>query len=106
MKNICSTILLLMLAGQTAMAYETGAMTCEDIGKFAATLMSEREKGQQKAAALETVNNQQWQGDIEKGNMTAIVDLIHGRVGDQLADAQAAYLIIKRDCDIGKARQK
>ncbi len=106
MKNTCSTILLLTFVGQTALAYETGAMTCEDVGKFAATLMSDREKGQNKEAALETVNKQQWQGDIEKNNMTSIVDLIHGRVGDQLADAQAAYSIIKRDCDIGKARQK
>ena len=106
MKNTYPIILLLMLAGQSALAYETGAMTCDDIGKFAATLMSDREKGQKKEAALETATKQEWQGDIEKSNMTAIVDLIHGRVGDQLADAQAAYSIIKRDCDISKARQK
>lgn len=106
MKNIYWLILPLAFASQSAMAYETGAMTCEDIGKFAATLMSDREKGQKKEAALETVNKPEWQGDIEKNNMIAIVDLIHGRVGDQLFDAQAAYSIIKRDCDIGVARQK
>jgi hypothetical protein len=106
MKNTYGTILLLTFAGQSAMAYETGAMTCEDIGKFAATLMSNRENGQKKESALETVKKQEWQGDIEKSNMFAIVDLIYGRVGDQLADAQAAYAIIKRDCDIGKSRQE
>ncbi|MDQ3259918.1 MAG: hypothetical protein M3Q00_03880 [Pseudomonadota bacterium] len=106
MKNTAATIWLLMFVGQTAMGYETGAMTCEDIGKFAETLMSDREKGQNKESALETVNKQEWRGDIEKNNMTSIVDLIHGRVGDQLANARAAYSIIKRDCDIGKVRQK
>lgn len=106
MKNLYLTIWLFALTSQSAMAYDTGDMTCEDIGKFASTLMSDREKGQKKDAALETVNLQEWQGDIEKNNMIAIVDLIHGRVGDQLADARAAYSIIKRDCDISKARQR
>lgn len=106
MKNLYLMPGLLALCIQSAMAYDTGAMTCEDIGQFASTLMTEREKGQKKDAALETVSQQEWQGDIEKNNMIAIVDLIHGHVGDQLADAQAAYSIIKRDCDISKARER
>jgi hypothetical protein len=95
-----------MLFAQPVFAYETGAMTCEDIGKYAGSLMSEREKGQKKEAAVAAIDTQEWQGEIERSNMAAIVDLIHGRVGNQLADAQAAYAIIKRDCDISKARQK
>jgi hypothetical protein len=106
MTRLNVTILLLMFAGQPAIAYETGVMTCEDIGKFAATLMSEREAGQKKDVALKTIDTMEWQGEIEKRNMSAIVDLIHGRVGDQLADAQAAYAIIRRDCETSKARQR
>jgi hypothetical protein len=104
MKTIFSVIFLLM--AQSAKAYETGAMTCEDIGKFAAALMADREKGQKKEAALETVNQQEWQGEVEKSNMIAVVGLIHGHVGDQLADAKAAYSVIRRDCEVSKAKQQ
>jgi hypothetical protein len=106
MKTILSPILLSLLFARPVFAYETGAMSCEDIGKYAGALMSERDKGQTKDAAVAAIDTQDWQGDIERSNMAAIVDLIHGRVGNQLADAQAAYAIIKRDCDFSKARQK
>jgi hypothetical protein len=106
MKSFFSTILLTLLFAQPVFAYETGTMTCEDIGKYAETLMSEREKGQKKEVAMASIDSQEWQGEIERSNMAAIVDLIHGKVGNQLADAQAAYAVIKRDCDVSKARQK
>lgn len=106
MKNVYSIVLAVFFAAQPVMAYDTGAMTCDDIGKFAATLMSDREKGQKKEEALETVNHQEWTGDVEKGNMIVIVNLIHGRVGNQLADAKAAYGIIRRDCEFGQPRQR
>lgn len=87
-------------------AYDTGAMTCEDIGQYAAGAMSSREKGQSKDDAIAAVATQtDWPGEIEKNNLVAIVKMIHGRVGDQLADAKAAHSVIKRDCDIGQRRR-
>ncbi len=104
------TIVLAVIAcwfSQSALAYDTGAMSCDDVGTYAAGVMTERGKGQSKDDALSAVATQtQWPGDLEKSNLTAIVKMIHGRVGDQLYDAQAAYAVIKRDCDIGQRRQQ
>lgn len=92
---------------QAAFAYDTGAMSCEEIGQYAAVVMAERGKGQSKADALATVGSQtQWPGAIEKSNLNAVVDLIHGKTGDQLYDEKAAYAVIKRDCDIGQRRRQ
>jgi hypothetical protein len=93
--------------GQSAYAYDTGAMSCDDVGTYAAEVMTERGKGQSKDDALAAVANQtQWSGELEKSNLTAVVKMIHGRIGDQLYDAQAAYAVIKRDCDIGQRRRQ
>jgi hypothetical protein len=106
MKNQYVFILLAALCGQPAFAYDTGSMTCEEIGQYAAGVMSSREAGQTKDDALAAVaTQQQWPGEVEKSNLDAIVKIIHGRVGDQLADSKAAYSVIKRDCDIGQRRR-
>ena len=90
-----------------ANAYDTGAMTCDDVGQYAAQAMTNRGKGQSKDDALAAVATQtQWPGDVEKRNLEAVVKMIHGRFGDQLFDAQAAYGVINRDCEISKRRQK
>jgi hypothetical protein len=92
---------------QSAYAYDTGAMSCDDVGTYAASVMTERGKGQSKDDALAAVASQtQWSGELEKSNLTAVVKMIHGRIGDQLYDAQAAYAVIKRDCDIGQRRRQ
>ena len=94
-------------ACHSALAYDTGSMTCEEIGQYAAAVMSSREKGETKDEAIAAVAGQpQWPGEVEKSNLDAIVKMIHGRVGDQLADAKAAYSVIKRDCDIGQRRRQ
>ncbi len=94
-------------ACHSALAYDTGSMTCEEIGQYAAAVMSSREKGETKDEAIAAVTGQpQWPGEVEKSNLDAIVKMIHGRVGDQLADAKAAYSVIKRDCDIGQRRRQ
>ncbi len=107
MKYLFLFTFLIGFAGHSALAYDTGSMTCEDIGQYAAGVMSSREKGETKDAALVAVaSQQQWPGEVEKSNLDAIVKMIHGRVGDQLADAKAAYSVIKRDCDIGQRRRQ
>ena len=106
MRNSFLGILLAGFFASIAHAYDTGAMTCEDIGQYAANAMSSREKGQSKDDALAAVSSQgEWPGELEKSNLIAIVKMIHGRVGDQLADSKAAYSVIKRDCDIGQRRR-
>ena len=106
MKNKLLLVLLMVAAVQTALAYDTGVMTCEEIGQYAASAFADREKGQSKDDALKAVANQTgWPGELEKSNLDAIVKMLHGRVGDQLADAKAAYSVIKRDCDIGQRRR-
>jgi hypothetical protein len=103
MKHPLFLLALLAVASSFALAYDTGAMTCDDIGQYAAGVMSEREKGQSKDVALAAVASQtHWPGAVEKTNLEAIVKMIHGRFGDQLFDAKAAYAVIKRDCDIGQ----
>lgn len=89
------------------MAYDTGVMSCDEIGKYAAGVMTERGKGQTKADALAAVASQaEWPGEVEKRNLEDIVNIIHGKTGDQLYDAKAAYMVIKRDCDIGQRRRQ
>ncbi len=106
MRNSILFVLLVGFFAPFAYAYDTGAMTCEDIGQYAANAMSSREKGQTKDDAIAAVATQtDWQGELEKSNLVAIVKMIHGRVGDQLADAKAAYSVMKRDCDIGQRRR-
>lgn len=91
----------------SANAYDTGAMTCDDIGQYAAGVMTDRGKGQNQDQALAAVASQtQWPGELEKSNLQAIVKMIHGRLGDQLYDDKAAYAVIKRDCDIGQRRRQ
>jgi hypothetical protein len=106
MKNKLLLVLLMEAAAQTALAYDTGAMNCEDIGQYAGSVFVNREKGQAKDDALAAVASQtEWPGELEKSNLDAIVKILHGRVGDQLADAKAAYSVIKRDCDLGQRRR-
>ena len=106
MKLIFSGVLIATLTATSANAYDTGAMTCDDVGQYAADVMASREKGQTKVEALAVLASQtQWTGDIEKKNLEAIVKMIHGKLGDQLFDANAAHAVIKRDCDIGQRRQ-
>ncbi len=107
MKNLFLFTFLIGFAGHSALAYDTGSMTCEDIGQYAAGVMTSRENGQTKDEALAAVaSQQQWPGEIEKSNLDSIVKIIHGRVGDQLADAKAAHSVTKRDCDIGQRRRQ
>lgn len=106
MRNLFLLVFIVGFATPFAHAYDTGAMTCEDIGQYAANAMSSREKGQSKDEALAAVARQtEWPGELEKSNLDAIVKMLHGRVGDQLADAKAAYAVMKRDCDIGQRRR-
>ncbi len=106
MRNSFLFVLLAGLFSPFAHAYDTGAMTCEEVGQYAANAMSSREKGQTKDDAIAAVASQtDWPGELEKSNLVAIVKMIHGRVGDQLADSKAAYSVIKRDCDIGQRRR-
>jgi hypothetical protein len=107
MRNLFVFVFLATLASHSALAYDTGAMTCEEIGQYAAGAMSRREQGETKDQAIAAVASQQeWPGEVEKSNLDAIVKMIHGRVGDQLADAKAAYSVMKRDCDIGQRRRQ
>jgi hypothetical protein len=100
-------VLFTALIVHNAFAYDTGAMNCDDIGQYAAKAMSSREKGQTKDEAIAAVASQtEWPGELEKSNLEAIVKMIHGRVGDQLADDKAAYSVMKRDCDIGQRRRQ
>ena len=96
-------VILLVYTSPTK-AYETGSMTCHDIGQFAAATMQAREQGKSKEDALAMVDRQDYQQPVEKSNLAAVVKLIYGRVGDQLAGPPAAYNVVKRDCDIGSAR--
>jgi hypothetical protein len=105
MRNSFLFALIVGFSASVSYAYDTGAMTCEDIGQYAANAMSSREKGQSKDDALAAVASQtDWPGEVEKHNLVAIVKMIHGRLGDQLFDAKAAYAVIKRDCEIGQRR--
>lgn len=106
MRNAFLLVCLMGIGVRAALAYDTGAMTCEDIGQYAASAFVNREKGQSKDDALKAVASQtEWPGDLEKSNLDAIVKMLHGRVGDQLADSKAAYSVIKRDCDLGQRRR-
>ena len=106
MKKFQLVSAVVMLLGWTlpSAAYDTGSMTCHDIGQFASATMQAREQGKTKEESLAVVAGQDFKYPVEKSNLTSVVKLIYGRVGDQLAGPQAAYNVVKRDCDIGSAQ--
>ena len=107
MKHTYLFFFFLGFLADAANAYDTGAMTCDDVGQYAAAVMTSRGNGQSKDDALAAVTSQtQWPGEVEKGNLESVVKMIHGRLGDQLFDAKAAHGVITRDCEISKRRQK
>ncbi len=107
MKRQFFAALFMCCVSQVGFAYDTGTMSCDEIGQYAAGVMTERGKGQSKIDALAAVASQtQWPGDLEKSNLEAVVKLIHGKTGDQLFDSKAAHMVIKRDCDIGQRRRQ
>ena len=102
--QLVGTVGMLLAWTLPAVAYDTGSMTCHDIGQFAAATMQARDQGKTKEESLAIVDAQDFPYPVEKSNLTSVVKLIYGRMGDQLAGPQAAYNVVKRDCDIGSAR--
>lgn len=93
----------LLLLGSHAIAapYPLGTMTCEDIGEFASEAMRWRKAEIAKDEALARLEQREYGDPVEKRNLTAIVDLVYGRYGNNWS-IEGAGRALRGDCLQGR----
>ena len=88
-----------LLIGSAAHAYDTGSMSCEDIGQFASAVVEGKGKGttyKQAVAKIEKTVPAKYK--VERKNCKDIVKLLYVKEEGKHLNTDGAYSVMKADC--------
>lgn len=93
-------ILIFLLSANPSFAYETGAMTCEQLGQFAAATVHGKNAGHTYAKAISIINrNVPGSSFIERRNLTDITYAIYKQPWGKHLSEDGAYSSFKIECE-------
>lgn len=96
-------ILIALLMSAPAMAYDTGSMSCDDIGQFAAATVTGKENGrtyQQQLTSLDHLVPPEY--FTERKILTTITHDLYKEDWAKHLTPDGAYASFKADCMVGK----
>ena len=98
-KLVLAAIALLVGVGSTVYGYDTGYMTCEDVGRTAAALVEAKIKGVTYKQALARINNiVPAKYRLERKNLKDLVRIIYKEEYGKHLSPDGAYGAMKADC--------
>lgn len=102
MRSVTFAVTVLLLsATSTCYAYETGAMSCDDIGKFAASVVEGKGNGATYKQSVTKINKLVPKGyAIERKNLKQIVRIIYKEPYGKGLSVEGAYAAMKADCEV------
>jgi hypothetical protein len=103
MRRILLPLLLACATDALAGDYPLGTLTCDDMGRFASEVMTDKKAGRSKEDALAALDTRTYGDPVEKNNMTDVVYILYGNLGRNLGVASAGA-VIRTDCEMGRKK--
>ena len=103
MKRVTTLVGIVWLFGSVAFAYDTGSMTCEDIGSFAAATVEGKVNGATYKQALAKVDKVIPNTYVtERKNCKKILKVLYKEPFGKNLSKEGAYAAMKADCEAQK----
>ena len=96
---IFATIAIAMCLLRSALAYDTGSMSCSDIGEFAAATVVGKQGGATLKEALAKVNKRTEDYPVERKVLTSIVRQIYTALWANKLSEEGARMAFTADCE-------
>lgn len=103
MKRVATSVSIVLLFSSIAIAYDTGSMSCEDIGTFAAATVEGKGNGATYKQALTKVDKVIPTKHVtERKNCKKIVKALYKEPFGKNLSKEGAYTAMKADCEAQK----
>jgi hypothetical protein len=103
MKRVTTSVSIVLLFSSVAVAYDTGSMSCEDIGTFAAATVEGKGNGATYKQALAKVDKVMPTRYVtERKNCKKIVKVTYKEPFGKNLNKEGAYAAMKADCEAQK----